>query len=548
MGTYSRPGLTQGESALIDKSGSKINKELLDFGVNFETAKANIRLNEEAALTQQMQIYRQAEEIDDPNAAENSVARSLATQLRAQADDLYYTTINSMGEDQTDTIKKEQNIINAVQDLGGNLGVIQLESENYVNAIRDGEADLVGFDSDPGARALYNNMGLYGGSGSSVNGVNPVQIEIINGNSILSQEYIDTDGKKQVYKYSLNNQALSRANGAQAPVRLVDKKAVLGGYEGEWGTQVKKYPALKKSLTDNRGNKRTVQETILYDQQAKEAYNGIVNDEQAIALIDSDDYQMLVFNGFYEPGKDETWTGSEDQRKNLQKAKADYLMDTYSQSDRTTQEDGENVAGSTTLNDPKKEGKGDKKGPSLNHTDFIENTFNKIEGAVDIVETPNGLPPKIKDAKKGKVYQNKAEFNKDGSKNPDFEKVYRFDGEKYVELDPGKDSFADQEKLRVERLDEIKKYLLRARTGSGVEKIIKGSSTEITKEDKVIPPGEIKKDGIYKKTGAGTSQNPTTYTLIDIEKDFDENIFSTPEAMENKLNQELGIKAPYKGL
>ncbi len=67
MGTYSRPGLTQGESALIDKSGSKINKELLDFGVNFETAKANIRLNEEAALTQQMQVYRQAEEIDDPD-------------------------------------------------------------------------------------------------------------------------------------------------------------------------------------------------------------------------------------------------------------------------------------------------------------------------------------------------------------------------------------------------------------------------------------------------------------------------------------------------
>lgn len=547
MGTYSRPGLTQGENALIDKSGSKINKELLDFGVNFETAKANIRLNEEAALTQQMQVYRQAEEIDDPNAAENSVARSLATQLRAQADDLYYTTINSMGEDQTDTIKKEENIINAVQDLGGNLGVIQLESKKMVDMINNGESGLIGLSSQPGAREFYSNMGLYGGAGSSVNGVKAVQIEIQNGNTVFSQEYIDKDGKKQVYKYSLNGQANSRANGAQAPVTMVDKKAVLGGYEGEWGTQVKKYPALKKSLTDNRGNKRTVQETILYDQQAKEAYNGIVNDKQAIALIDSDDYQMLVFNGFYEPGKDETWTGSEDQKRNLQKAKADYLIDTYSQSDRTTQEDGENVAGITILNDPKS-GKGDKKGPSLNHTDFIENTFNEIEGAVNIVETPNGLPPKIKDAKKGKVYQNKAEFNKDGSENPDFEKVYRFDGKKYVELDPGKDSFADQEKLRVERLDEIKKYLLRARTGSGVEKIIKGSSTEITKEDKVIPPGEIKKDGIYKKTGAGTSQNPTTYTLIDIEKDFDENIFSSPEAMENKLNQELGIKAPYKGL
>jgi len=531
MGTYSRPGLTQGESALIDKSGSKINKELLDFGVNFETAKANIRLNEEAALTQQMQIYRQAEEIDDPNAAENSVARGFANQLRAQADDLYYTTINSMGEDQTDTIKKEQNIINAVQDLGGNLGVIQLESKKMVDMINNGESGLIGLSSQPGAREFYSNMGLYGGAGSSVNGVKAVQIEIQNGNTVFSQEYIDKDGKKQVYKYSLNGQANSRANGAQAPVTMVDKKAVLGGYEGEWGTQVKKYPALKKSLTDNRGNKRTVQETILYDQQAKEAYNGIVNDEQAIALIDSDDYQMLVFNGFYEPGKDETWTGSEDQRRGLQKAKADYLVDTYSQSDRTTQEDGKNVAGSTTLNDPKKQGKSEEEGNNLNHTDFIENTFNKIEGVVDIVETPNGLPPKIKDAKKGKVYQNKAEFNKDGSKNPDFEKVYRFDGEKYVELDPEKDSFEDQEKLKVQRLDEIKEYL----ENHPSSKVFRGNNAEVKESNSVDNPDPNK---LYRK--GGTIAKPT-FKEIDFDDLFREDVLGDLNKMEVALNKALGI-------
>jgi len=527
MGTYSRPGLTQGESALIDKSGSKINTELLDFGVNFETAKANIRLNEEAALTQQMQIYRQAEEIDDPNAAENSVARGFANQLRAQADDLYYTTINSMGEDQTDTIKKEENIINAVQDLGGNLGVIQLESENYVNAIRDGEADLVGFDSDPGARALYSNMGLYGGAGSSVNGVNPVQIEIINGNSILSQEYIDTDGKKQVYKYSLNNQALSRANGAQAPVTMVDKKAVLGGYEGEWKTQVKKYPALKMSLTDNRGNKKTVQETMLYDQQAKEAYNGIVNDEQAIALIDSDDYQMLVFNGFYEPGKDETWNGSEDQKRNLQKAKADYLVDAYSQSDRTTQKGDNNVAGSTILNDPKS-GKGEKKVPNLNHTDFIENTFNEIE--VDEVDVEGPLV-KIKDAKPGKLYRNETEFYPNGNRNPDYKKTYRFDGKKYVYLDPEKDDFPDPEKLKVQRLDEIKEYL----ENHPSSKVFRGNNAEVKESNSVDNPDPNK---LYRK--GGTIAKPT-FKEIDFDDLFREDVLGDLNKMEVALNKALGI-------
>jgi len=527
MGTYSRPGLTQGESALIDKSGSKINKELLDFGVNFETAKANIRLNEEAALTQQMQIYRQAEEIDDPNAAENSVARGFANQLRAQADDLYYTTINSMGEDQTDTIKKEQNIINAVQDLGGNLGVIQLESKKMVDMINNGESGLIGLSSQPGAREFYSNMGLYGGAGSSVNGVKPVQIEIINGNSILSQEYIDTDGKKQVYKYSLNGQANSRANGAQAPVTMVDKKAVLGGYEGEWGTQVKKYPALKKSLTDNRGNKRTVQETILYDQQAKEAYNGIVNDEQAIALIDSDDYQMLVFNGFYEPGKDETWTGSEDQRRGLQKAKADYLVDTYSQSDRTTQEDGKNVAGSTTLNDPKKQGKSEEEGNNLNHTDFIENTFNKIEdvkvpGKGKNVQLKLSHPPIVKEAKPGKLYQNQ------DYTSADFEKVYRFDGTRYVELDPEK---ADQEKLKVQRLDKIKEYL----ENHPSSKVFRGSNAEVKESNSVDNPDPNK---LYRK--GGTIAKPT-FKEIDFDDLFREDVLGDLNKMEVALNKALGI-------
>lgn len=532
MGTYSRPGLTQGESALIDKSGSKINKELLDFGVNFETAKANIRLNEEAALTQQMQVYRQAEEIDDPNAAENSVARSLATQLRAQADDLYYTTINSMGEDQTDTIKKEQNIINAVQDLGGNLGVVQLESKKMVDMINNGESGLIGLSSQPGAREFYSNMGLYGGAGSSVNGVKAVQIEIQNGNTVFSQEYIDKDGKKQVYKYSLNGQANSRANGAQAPVTMVDKKAVLGGYEGEWGTQVKKYPALKKSLTDNRGNKRTVQETILYNQQAKEAYNGIINDEQAIALIDSDDYQMLVFNGFYEPGKDETWTGSEDQKRNLQKAKADYLVDTYSQSDRTTQEDGENVAGSTTLNDPKKEGKGgkggksgkgDKKGPSLIHTEFI----NTLGSVTDVQETSSGLVgvPKKEDAKPGKVY-----VNKKGQR-------YRFDKDtkEYIEIDK---SEKDLETLKVRKLADIRKYLLKARKAKDLD-IKPGDHPEV----KIAMEGDetYNPELLYRKEGkVSGNTNTITYTPIDLEIDFAD-ILNDSEAMENQLNKELGL-------
>lgn len=532
MGTYSRPGLTRGEEALIDTSGSQLQKELVDFGSNFANAKSNIKLNEQAALTQQMEVYKQAEEIDDPNAAENSIARNLANKLRIQADDLYYTTINSMGEDQTDTLRKEQNIINAVQNLGSDLGVIQLESKKMVDMISNGDAELIGINSDPGARAFYSNMGLYGGAGSSVNGVEPAKIDIKNGNITYSQEYTDTDGKKQVYKYSSNGQSLSRANGGAAPVTMVDKKAVLGGYEGEWGVQVKKYPALVTSITDNRGNKKTVQQTKLYNQQTQEAYNGIVNDEQAIALIDSDDYQTLVFNGFYKPKDGETWNPEKfkDQKRNLQKAKADYLLDTYSKSDRTTQQGGKNVNASTTYNDPKKGGNTGK-GTVLNHTNFIE----ELDLVPDVQETTDkdgknqfkGVVP-VEQAKPGKIYV-----------NPNTGQRYKVIGDgktkKYVEIDK---SEKDLETLRVRKFADIKKYLLKQ---GG---IYEGNNKKVIK-DFEGDSDQLDPNGLYRKTG--TIANPT-YEIIDIEKTFTDDILMDPESMEKNLNAELGITVPFSGL
>jgi len=226
------------------------------------------------------------------------------------------------------------------------------------------------------------------------------------------------------------------------------------------------------------------------------------------------------------------------QEKDIMEATADYMMSQYSKGN------GTQISKINT-----KLGKGggdgdddDVKTTKLNHTSFID-ALADIEGEIDIVETPNGLPSKIKDAKKGKVYQNKVEFNKDGSRNSDFEKVYRFDGKKYIELDPGKDSFADTEKTKVQKLADIKKYLLKAKTGPKVLGIVKGDNREITKQDKIVPPGEIIKDGIYRKTGGGTAQSPTTYTLIDIENEFDQSTLDDLDGMENKLNQALGIKS-----
>ncbi len=187
MGTYSRPGLTRGEAALVDNSASTINKELQSLGIQFENQAANIELNKEAALTQQMEVYKQASEIDSMQ-GENKLSSSMASALRKAADDLYYTTINSMGEDQTETLRKETNLLNSIENLGGNLGALNIDATKLKEMIDSDQSDFISINSDPKFRKLYRNIALFGGAGSEVNGVKPMGVRIENGNIILSQE------------------------------------------------------------------------------------------------------------------------------------------------------------------------------------------------------------------------------------------------------------------------------------------------------------------------------------------------------------------------
>ena len=518
MGTYSRPGLTRGEAALVDNSASTINKELQSLGVQFENQAANIELNKEAALTQQMEVYKQASEIDSMQ-GENKLSSSMASALRKAADDLYYTTINSMGEDQTDTLRKETNLLNSIENLGGNLGALNIDATKLKEMIDSDQSDFISINSDPKFRKLYRNIALFGGAGSDVNGVKPMGVRIENGNIILSQE-----SEEGNVEFSLNQYSKARENGAPGHIQFVDKEALGKGYQGDWEAQTKKYPLLTRKITDNRGNTKTVKEIKLYEQQSKEVYESIKNDPQGIATLSSDDWQFFNANGFYQAEKDangnvtEKWTGSEDQRIRLQKAKADYLQDTYSELDRTQQQGGQNVAGSITYNDPKG-GKGESpSGPK--HSEFIES----LGSITDAQETSSGLKgvPAVADAKPGKIYVNA----NDGQR-------YRFNGKtkKYDKVDK---SDKDLETLRVRKLADIKKYLKKQ---GGV---YSGDNKKVIKDfegDKK----DLDPNGLYKK--GGTEANPT-YEIIDLEKTFTDDVLMDPAAMEKNLNAELGITIP----
>jgi len=485
MGTFSKPGLTRGEERLVDQSGIAINQAIQNLGTSFENQVAMINLNKKAALEQQMQVYKQASEIES---SDESLGNNLAQALRLQADDLYKTTINTMGEDQTEALRKENNLISSVENLGGNLEVINIMAKKLQQMNQEGKSGLVSINSNPKATEFYNNVALYGGAGSKANNVKAVKSRIENGSIILSQE----NSNGEVFEFNMKGNAAAMENGGRHHVEFVDSEAINGGYKANWTGLTKDIPALvKQTEAYNKSKGITTSVDQIYEQQNSIAFEKMKNNKAEIALNSSDDFQFLTFTGNYKASPEDTldkdgnavWTGSQEQRERVQLAKAEYAQQQFSNQNVRTKE-------SIKLPKPKTKtssgasSKAEKPTKTkLNHTKFINSL-------IDI--------------------KSQSEF--------------------------------DKEFVGVQKLQEIKDYLLKARTGPDVKGIIKGDNKEITTEDKIVPPGEIVKDGIYRKTGKGTAQSPTTYTLIDVESEFGQGVLDDLEGMENKLNQALGIK------
>ena len=479
MGTFSKPGLTRGEERLVDKSGIAINQAIQQLGTNFESQVAMINLNKKAALEQQMQVYKQASEIES---SDESLGNNLAQALRLQADDLYKTTINTMGEDQTEALRKESNLISSVEDLGGNLEVINIMAKKHQQMIQEGKSGLVSINSNPKAADFYNNIALYGGAGSKANGVKAVKSRIENGNIILSQE----NSNGEVFEFSMQGNANAMANGGMPHISFVDSDAINGGYKANWTGLTKEIPALVKQ-TEEYNKKRGITTNVdqIYEQQSSIAFEKMKNNKAEIALNSSDDFQFLTFTGNYkvDPNVDTIdkdgnalWTGSQEQRERVQLAKAEYAQQQFSNQNVRTKIN-EKLPKPKTKTKIEKGEKGEI--TKLNHTKFI-NTLSEIKS--------------------------QSEFDKD-----------------FVEA---------------QKLTDIRKYLLKAKKGKDVD-IKTGDHPEVKiamGDDKTYDP-----ESLYKKEGEISGlTNTITYTPISLNLSFAD-ILNDPEAMEDQLNKELGI-------
>jgi hypothetical protein len=514
MGTYAQPGITQGQALMAEKAdyASGLSKTLKTARTSMDNQMAMIETSKNALAKQTAELMQEANKIESSDNSE--LADSFKQTIIDQIDALDLLEYNSIGRDQTEVIKMRSNLLNGIEGATGNFMKLLAEAEDYNKRVVNGTSTktVSNTNSNPEAIPFLNALGVNGGK----------QVKTEWDGLGFNLSYKDPNTGKE-FKINPTNYYAGREQGLPGLWNEVQDPSPT--FKASYDQLAKKFPNINK-VTESRGPNGELITTTSLD--SKEAYdnirNGILNDKLLINGINGDVMQFLAGSGYaenlvgvaYDPENTK-------QEEEIMEATADYIMAQYSKGK------GEQVSKKVTkLATPKgSDPKGIK--TKLNHTEFI-NTLGGIEGEIDIVETSTGLPPNVKDAKKGKVYQNQVEFNKDGSKNPDFEKVYRFDGKKYVELDPGKDSFADPEKLKAQKLAEIKKYL------EGKDNVLKGSNKEL--KEKVT---DLNPNAIYRKSGEGTSQKPFIYTEIDIDDLFSDDVLNDLDKMENKLNQALGI-------
>ena len=407
MGTFSKPGLTRGEERLVDQSGIAINQAIQNLGTSFENQVAMINLNKKAALEQQMQVYKQASEIES---SDESLGNNLAQALRLQADDLYKTTINTMGEDQTEALRKENNLISSVENLGGNLEVINIMAKKLQQMNQEGKSGLVSINSNPKAAEFYNNVALYGGAGSKANNVKAIKSRIENGSIILSQE----NSNGEVFEFNMKGNAAAMENGGRHHIEFVDSEAISGGYKANWTGLTKDIPALvKQTEAYNKSKGITTSVDQIYEQQNSIAFEKMKNNKAEIALNSSDDFQFLTFTGNYKASPEDTldkdgnavWTGSQEQRERVQLAKAEYAQQQFSNQNVRTKE-------SIKLPKPKtktktsKTGKGSsssKETKKFNFYDELEDANITVNGEIDKEATLEEIKKILIDADPGVV-------------------------------------------------------------------------------------------------------------------------------------------------
>ena len=334
MGTYSRPGLTAGEAALISNPAEALSKAIGGVSDSFNTQMANIQISKDALAKSTAELNQQANSIKTDQG--NTLANKTQDILKKEIDRVYRLKYNSIGRDQSEAIKAESDLLSMVKKMPEVMAFYDQEASEYKENVINGRANstISNLRTNKNSRGFYDNI-----KNNNGNDITPIYE---NGQLIFKYG----EGEDAFEQNSINYYEGVK-KGANSNVGYIDQEKYPAAYKATFNQYSKEFPALIQQIeTQNKAGGITDTTKKNYNQQVDFITNKLMNDKQLLNDIDSDEFQFLVGSSYLIPENDkEVFTGSKEQIERAQLAKVNFIMDQYAKVDQGEMVDGKFVIG-----------------------------------------------------------------------------------------------------------------------------------------------------------------------------------------------------------
>ena len=323
MGTYSKPGLTAGEAALISNPAAALSKAIGGVSDAFNTQMANIQISKEALAKSTAELNQQANSIKTDQG--NTLANKTQDIIKQEIDRVYRLKYNSIGRDQSEAIKAESDLLNMVKKMPEVMAFYDQEASEYKKNITNGRANstISNLRTNKNSRGFYDNI-----MNNNGNDITPVYE---NGQLVFKYG----EGKDAFEQNSVNYYEGVK-KGADSNVGYIDQDKYPTAYKATFNQYAKEFPALIQEIETESKKNGTITNTTQkkYDQQVSLIKTNLMRDRQLLNDIDSDEFQFLVGSAYLTPeGENEAFVGSKEQIERAQEAKVNYIMDQFAKVD-----------------------------------------------------------------------------------------------------------------------------------------------------------------------------------------------------------------------
>jgi hypothetical protein len=375
---------------LIDRSAGYLAESMQRSVTAFDTQMANIEKSKNALTLQDAELKQLSTSISADN--ENDFKDGLTKAINDEIDRVYKLGYNSIGRDQSEHLRAQSNLLNAVKQLPEGLALLDEENKKYAEAIESGRANyLISNSTNPNARAFEEDMYMNNG--------NNVIPSYKDGNFILS--YGGTP--KDQFSINISNYKNARSKGAPGTINYVDDmapelKTIYSKYSAKYDALVKQITTAKDGVTQTRLYKN-------YDVLNTQTREDMLNDPNLLAMVNEDAWQFAQGTGFLTDNQGKTlsgpFTGSADQIKQTAEALVDFSMDQYGKENQLTKFIQKPRAQSSTST------KDDKDKDTLNYKDWVrKNLFTANDKYVK-----TGIYGRVPDKAKVVMYNKLRELN-----------------------------------------------------------------------------------------------------------------------------------------